>query len=71
MVHGVPALYLTAALHECLLLERLEAVDDGGDHRGVGEGGHIAELILLARGDLAEDTAHDLARPGLGKACAQ
>ena len=32
------------------------------DHRRVGQGRGIAQLIVLVGGDLAQDAAHDLAR---------
>lgn len=42
-------------------------LDQVGDHVGVRQGGHVAELILLAGQDLSEDSAHDLARSRLRK----
>src|SRR4051812_37504605 len=37
-------------------------------HGRVRQGGDVSELVVLAGGDLAQDTPHDLARAGLGQA---
>src|SRR5947209_10973956 len=37
-------------------------------HRGVRQGSDVPQLLVLAGGDLAQDAAHDLARPRLGQA---
>jgi hypothetical protein len=43
------------------------SLDDLLHDTGVTERAHIAQLIFLPRKDLAQDTAHDLARAGLGQ----
>src|SRR6185312_10091621 len=43
-------------------------LDEALHHRGIGEGGDVAELVGLVLADLAQDAAHDLARAGLGQA---
>src|SRR5690606_24380538 len=44
----------------------VEAVlDEVADHAGVGEGRDVAEVARVVLGDLAQDAAHALARPGL------
>ena len=40
-------------------------LDDVVDHRRLGQRRRIAEVVDLVRGHLAQDAAHDLARPGL------
>src|SRR3546814_2887763 len=51
----------SSARHPALLDQRV-------DHRRVGQGAGVAELVGRVLGDLAQDAAHDLARAGLGQA---
>ena len=44
----------------------LSSLDQGIDHRGIGQGRGIAQLINGALGDLAQDPPHDLSAAGLG-----
>ena len=37
------------------------------DHARIGKRGNVSELIVLVRGNLAQDAAHDLAGTGLGQ----
>ena len=37
-------------------------------HRGVGQGGHVPQLIVLVGGNLSQDATHDLGRTCLRKA---
>src|SRR5215472_9086533 len=43
----------------------LPVVDQVVDHRGIGQCRGVAEIAVFVLGDLAQDTAHDLARAGL------
>lgn len=45
----------------------MHILDDLVDDAGIGEGGSVAELILLAGQNLAQDPPHDLARSRLGQ----
>ena len=40
---------------------------DGVDDTGISQGAEITQLVALPGRDLTHDTAHDLARPGLGE----
>ena len=44
----------------------LSSLDQGIDHRGIGQGRGITQLINGALGDLAQDPSHDLPAAGLG-----
>jgi hypothetical protein len=45
----------------------LDGLDDLLDDAGVGESGDVSQRVLLASKNLPQDSAHDLAGPGLGQ----
>ncbi len=42
-------------------------LDEGLDDFGIGQGGDISHVLVLAGGDVSQDPAHDLARARLGQ----
>lgn len=46
----------------------LPVVDQIGDHGWIGERGCVTQRTEIILGDLSQNPAHDLARPGLGQA---